>query len=60
MWKYSGKNTHKHKHTYIHFSPMRILKEYEKPMISSLGLYSGKGENPEVQKYNLNVIYQNR
>lgn len=39
---------------------MRILKEYEKPMISSLGLYSGKGENPEVQKYNLNVIYQNR
>ena len=30
---------------------MRILKEYEKPMISSLGLYSGKGENPEVQKY---------
>ena len=39
---------------------MRILKDYEKPMISSLGLYSGKRENPEVQKYSLNVIYQNR
>lgn len=39
---------------------MRILKEYEKPMISSLGLYSGKGENSEIQKYSLNVMYQNR